>query len=296
MTATLTATLLILLKVAVACIILAIGMDATLKDTTYLWRRPGLLLRSVLAMYVLVPLAALALVKVLTLAPGVEIGLLVLAVSAGAPLLPRKLMKIGDGAYIFSLVVTSSLLAILLVPAWLAVLGALFDYPVSLRPDRVALVLAKSFLLPLALGMVVRRLFPAIAERVGSRLMAIAGLVLTACALTLLILHCDILLIARWSGVLTLAALVAISLAIGHLLGGPAEGDRTALAIACATRHIGIAVLVAASVPGPRTSVIVAFYILTSAVISIPYLRWRRASGSRVRPHGPEELRGSPSN
>jgi BASS family bile acid:Na+ symporter len=222
---------------------------------------------------------------------------LVLAVSAGAPLLPRKLMKIGDGAYIFSLVVTSSLLAILLVPAWLGVLGALFDYPVSLRPDRAALVLAKSFLLPLALGMVVRRLFPAIAERVGSRLMAIAGLVLTACALTLLILHWDILLIARWSGVLTLAALVAISLAIGHLLGGPAEDDRTALAIACATRHIGIAVLVAASVPGPRTSVLIAFYILTSAVISIPYLRWRRrASASRVRPHGRDEVRASPSN
>jgi hypothetical protein len=90
-----TATLLILLKVAVAGIILAIGMDSTLKDATYLWHRPSLLLRSVLAMYVLVPLTALALVKVLRLAPGVEIGLLVLAVSAGAPLLPRKLMKIG---------------------------------------------------------------------------------------------------------------------------------------------------------------------------------------------------------
>jgi hypothetical protein len=58
---------------------------------------------------------------------------------------------------------------ILLVPAWLAVLGAQLNYPVSFRPDRAALVLAKSFLLPLALGMVVRRLFPAIAEQVGSR-------------------------------------------------------------------------------------------------------------------------------
>src|SRR5277367_1160042 len=115
-----TATLLILLKVAVAIIILAIGMDSTLRDASYLWRRPGLLLRSVLAMYVLLPLATLALVKVLTLAPGVEIGLLVLAVSAGAPLLPRKLMKIGDGAYIFSLVVTSSLLAVFWFPSgWL---------------------------------------------------------------------------------------------------------------------------------------------------------------------------------
>jgi BASS family bile acid:Na+ symporter len=112
-----TAALLILLKVAVAGIILAIGMDSTLKDVTYLWRRPGLLLRSVLAMYVLVPLAALALVKVVALTPAVEIGLLVLAVSAGAPMLPRRLLNIGDGAYIFSLVVTSSLLAILLVPA-----------------------------------------------------------------------------------------------------------------------------------------------------------------------------------
>ena len=288
--------LLILLKVAVAGIILAIGMDSTLSDATYLWRRPGLLLRSMLAMYVLVPLAALALVKVVTLAPGAEIGLVVVAVSAGAPLLPRKLMKIGDGAYIFSLVVTSSLLAIFLVPAWLAVLGTQLDYPVSLRPDRAAMVLAKSFLLPLALGMVFRRLFPTIAERLGSRLMAVAGLVLTVCALTLLILHWDILLAARWPGILALAALVAISLAIGHLLGGPAEDDRTALAIACATRHIGIAVLVAASVPGPRTSVIVAFYILTSAVITVPYLHWRRASVSRVQPDRPNEVRGSPSN
>ena len=277
---TTTLLLLLLLKLAVGAIILAIGMDSTLKDATYLWRRPGLLLRSVLAMYVLVPLAALALVKVLTLAPGVEIGLLVLAVSAGAPLLPRKLLHIGDGAYIFSLVVTSSLLAIILVPAWLAVLGPQFRNPPNLESSRVAWVLAKSFLLPLAVGMLIRWFFPAFAERIVNRLMAIAGLVLTVCALALLILHWDVLLDARWGGVLTLAALIAIALAIGHLLGGPAEEDRTALAIACSTRHLGIAVLVAASLPGPRTAVIIAVYILTSAVISIPYLRWRRAAVS----------------
>jgi bile acid:Na+ symporter, BASS family len=273
-----TAAPLILLKVAVAGIILAIGMGSTLKDVTYLWRRPGLLLRSVLAMYVLVPLAALALVKVLTLTPAVEIGLLVLAVSAGAPMLPRKLVNIGDGAYIFSLVVTSSLLAILVVPAWLALLGAQFDDPVSLRPERVALVLAKSFLLPLAFGLLIRWLFPATAERVGDPLLVIADVVLTACALALLILHRDILVEARWPGILTAAGLIAILLAIGHLIGGPAEGERTVLAIACSTRHIAVAVTVAASVPGPRTFVLVAFYTLMSVGISLAYLRWRRVS------------------
>ena len=118
--------LLLLLKVSVAVIIFAIGLDSTAKDAAYLWYRPGLLLRSLLAMYILVPLAALVLVKLVTLQPGVEIALLVLAVSAGAPLLPRKLIGIGDGAYIFSLVVVSSVLAIVLVPAWLTVLGPQF--------------------------------------------------------------------------------------------------------------------------------------------------------------------------
>jgi BASS family bile acid:Na+ symporter len=275
-----TATLLLLLKLSVGGIILAIGMDSTPRDMAYLWRRPGLLLRSLLAMYVLVPLAALILVKALTLPPGVEIGLLVLAVSAGAPLLPRKLLHIGDGAYIFSLVVTSTLLAIVLVPAWLAALGPQFGNPPNLESSRVAWVLVKSFFLPLAVGMLVRWFFPTFAQQVGDRLMAIAGLVLTVCALALLILHWDVLLEAGWPGVLTLASLIVAALAIGHWLGGPAEEDRTALAIACSTRHLGIAVLVAASLPGPRTAVIIAVYILTSAVISIPYLRWRRAAVS----------------
>ncbi|MBK8639261.1 MAG: hypothetical protein IPN92_13665 [Chromatiaceae bacterium] len=276
-----TEVLLLLLKLSVAAIILAVGIDSTPKDILYLWRRPMLFMRSVLAMYLLVPLVALALVTLLTLPPGVEMGLLVLAVSAGAPLLPRKLLNIGDGAYIFSLVVTTSLLAIVLVPAWLALLGPWFGYPVQLHPERVAWVFAKSFFLPLALGMLIRWRFPAFADRFGDRLMAIAGLLLTACALLLLILHWEVLLDVKWSGMLALAGLIVAALAIGHRLGGPAEADRTALAIACSTRHLGIAVLVASALPGPRTAVIVAAYILTSAAISIPYLRWRRVNASQ---------------
>jgi BASS family bile acid:Na+ symporter len=277
-----TATLLLLLKASVGVIIFSIGMDSTVKDAGHLLKRPGLLLRSVLAMYILVPLAAFVLVKLLTLAPGVEIGLLVLAASAGAPLLPRKLLRIGDGAYIFSLVLASSVLAIFVVPAWLALLGPHFGSPLEVAPAQVALVLAKSFLLPLGAGMLLRWWLPAIAQRLASRLIGVAGLVLTICALSLLVLHWDVLLVARWGGVLALMALVAIALAIGHALGGPAHDDRTALAVACASRHIGIAVLVAASLPGPRTAVIIAVYIVASAVVCIPYLRWRRAAAARI--------------
>jgi bile acid:Na+ symporter, BASS family len=66
-------------------------------------------------------------------------------------------------------------------------------------------------------------------------------------------------------------------LSIGHLLGGPEPGDRTALAIACATRHLGVALLVAGSLPGPRTLILITAYLLASAAVTIPYLKWRRA-------------------
>ena len=276
-----TAILLLLLKACVGLIIFAIGLDSTAEDALFLVRRPGLLLRSLLAMYVLVPLAALALVGWMDLAPGVELGLLVLAASAGAPLLPRKLLRIGDGAYTFSLVLLSSMLAIVVVPAWLELLGPFFRTPLELGPDDVAWLLAKSFLVPLAVGMALRRAAPGFAARWASQLIGLAGIVLTVCALLLLALHWDVLLVANFGGVFALMALVALALAAGHLMGGPGADDRTALAVACASRHLGIAVLVAASLPGPRTAVIVAVYIVASAIVCIPYLRWRRAAAAR---------------
>jgi bile acid:Na+ symporter, BASS family len=102
-----TKALLLLLKVSVGALLLAIGMSTTFTAVAYLWRRPGLLLRSLLAMYLLVPFAAFLLVKAVPLSAGVKAALLVLAVSAGAPLLPRKLRRFGDDAYIFSLTLVS---------------------------------------------------------------------------------------------------------------------------------------------------------------------------------------------
>ena len=64
-----TEALLLLVKISVGALILAIGMVAVLADLTYVWRRPGLLLRSLLAMYVLVPPVAFLLVKLWPLAP-----------------------------------------------------------------------------------------------------------------------------------------------------------------------------------------------------------------------------------
>ncbi|MCK5666489.1 MAG: hypothetical protein KAI17_23520 [Thiotrichaceae bacterium] len=270
-----TAILLLFLKLSVVALLLAIGMLSTKKEITYLWRHPKLLLRSLLAMYVLVPLAAIIFVSILPLADGLKLAIFVLAISAGAPLLPKKLMGMGADEYVLSLVVTASVLAIFTVPAWAVALGPLFDRESHLAPVEVAMLIAKSFLLPLVIGMLVRRFIPNNAESIADKILMVAGLVLSLSALVLLATNWQLLVKAGWPALLALSGLTLISLIIGHLMGGEEPGERTALAVSCATRHLGLAILVAAAVPGPKTAVFVAAYIVASAVVAIPYLKWQ---------------------
>lgn len=283
----LTTVSLIVIKISVALLIMAIGLGARLSDASFLLRRPGLLLRSMLAMYALVPLASFALAKLLPLSGSTRAALLVLAVSAGAPLLPRKLQTYGNGAYSFSLVVISSLLAIVLAPAWLALFAHHFgaSSPISIRD--VASAIAISFLAPLLVGMIAGRIFPGLAERHAGRISALAGLALALGAVVLLGTHWRMLAEIDAIGLVALLLLVTIATLIGHLCGGPLDGDRTTLAIACATRHLGVAVIIATAFPGPRVVVTLACYLLTSAAVSLPYLRWRRrvATAAAQRDH-----------
>jgi bile acid:Na+ symporter, BASS family len=271
-----TATLLLILKLAVVALIFATGLGSTPADVSYLWRRPSELLRSLFAMYVAVPLAAVLVAKTLPLPVAVKVAILVLAISAGAPLLPRRLMKVGRDGYVFSLVVSSSLLAVVAVPTWLAILDLLFEQEATIEPAKVARLIAKSFLAPLLLGMALRRPFSGMAERLSEWLLGAAGAVLSAAGLVLLVLNAQLLLAVGWGPLLALCGMTVMALAIGHMFGGPAPEDRTALAVSCATRHVGVAMLAASTVPGPRTVSLILAYVLAAAIISIPYLSWRK--------------------
>jgi BASS family bile acid:Na+ symporter len=83
----------------------------------------------------------------------------------------------------------------------------------------------------------------------------------------------------------TIVAIVAFSLVglvVGHLLGGPDSDDCAVLALATASRHPGVALAIAsANFPGEKVvPAAVLLYLIVSAIVSIPYLTWRR------RPHG----------
>src|SRR5215470_1465258 len=91
----LAALILLARKASVLLNVFALGLNARTQDTTCLFRNPGRLARSLLSMFVVMPLFAAALASAFDLHPAVKIALVALAVAPIPPLLPKKLMKAG---------------------------------------------------------------------------------------------------------------------------------------------------------------------------------------------------------
>jgi bile acid:Na+ symporter, BASS family len=272
---------------SIALIVLALGLRCTLSDAMFLFRRPRLLLRSIFAMNVVPPIVAALLVSLTHVHPVVKFALVALAVSPVPPVLPGKQLKlVTRGSYVYGLLVAASLLAIMLVPVTMTVLGAVFGREAQVAPLMVARVVGISVLAPLALGMLLRYLWPAFAGNVSRVASAVGTLVLVAALIVALIAVWPVMSSFAGDGaLLACVAFAVIGLAVGHVLGGPDADDRTVLALATATRHPGVAIAIGAAVFPDEKAVpaAVVLYLLVSAVVSAPYVVWRkRLHGRRV--------------
>jgi bile acid:Na+ symporter, BASS family len=268
------------LLISTMLIVFGFGLSSTVRDATSLLRKPALLVRSLLAMNVLMPFFAALLAGLFALRPAIGIALIALAVSPVPPVLPGKELKLGGHSdYVFGLFRASAVLAIVLAPLTVAVIGLVFSRHVSIAPLAIAKTLALTVLVPFPLGIIARAMIPAHAERASH----IAGQV----GMWLLILAFTPVLIKEWPAMMTLIgngtllALVAftvVGLIVGHLLGGPNPDNRTVLALATASRHPGVAATLAAAVFPEQTLVAPALllYLVVSAIASTPYVLWRR--------------------
>lgn len=269
----------LVLRLCILSTVFALGLKATWEDVAYLLHRPQLLARSLLAMYVLTPLIAVLLALVFTAPLPVKIAVLLMAISAGAPALPKKLFKLGaNPPYVYSLAVIMALLAIVTVPLSLAALSAFFHRDASVPPGQVASVIATGFLAPLLAGMAVRYFWPTLAERIGEPLITYAGIVLLVLILLIVATNFSVIVGIGMPAFLLIVVMTLASLAVGHVLGGPDPNDRTTLALACATRFPALGLLIASlNFPNAKPLPIVVAYLLMAALAAMPYMRWRKA-------------------
>lgn len=280
------AIIILAIKASIVGLVFALGLRSKPEDITELLARPGMLLRAFTAINLVMLAFAIGIVWLLPLRLEVEVTLLALALSPVPPLLPRKTAKAeGDRSFAVGLLVVFGVLSIVWVPAMVHVVGWIFGRPIGMSPAGIAWIVATLILIPLVLGLAVRKFAGAFAKRIEPAI-SIGALVLLGLTAILILASSFKGMIAQiGDGTAGLMALfVIVGLAAGHLLGGPNERERTDLALAAASRHPGIT-LATAQVAFPDAKVVmalVAIYLLVGGVIALPYIKWRgkRAEGS----------------
>ena len=202
-----------------------------------------------------------------------------ISISPVPPILQKNQLGAGGRIeFVTGLLVAMSALAIVLVPLWVWIIDRVFSHHGELYPLAVAKVMLTTVFLPLTIGLLIRRFVPA-AQRASAPVMTIAGAMLAIVAVLLIWgLREQVLAFIGNGLILLIVAIVVVGLIVGHLLGGPIEGDRTALAMATASRHPAVALAVAtsgAAVGAKPELAIILLYLVVATVVSIPYRKWR---------------------
>jgi BASS family bile acid:Na+ symporter len=274
------------IQASVFLIVFSLGLGSTQEDALYLLRRPRQLVRSLLSMNVVMPLVAAGLAAVFDFPGALNISLVALAVSPVPPILPKRQLRAGGRAsYAVGLLMGAALLAIVFIPLALKLIALGFGKEAHVPEAAVARLVAITVLVPIAAGIVVRRLAPAFAAR-AARPISLGAMALLGVVVVLLLIRAwrpAVSLIGD-GHVLALAAFVAIGLIVGHLLGGPDPRDRVVLALATASRHPGVALAIAAAnfPQEKRVMGAILLYLLISLIVSVAYLAWRRSQLASV--------------
>ena len=267
------------LSLSIGLMVLGFGLSVTWGEATYLLRRPALLARAALAMSVVMPVVAAILASRLDVPLEVKIALVALAVSPVPPMIQRnQLASGGRMEYVAGLLVAMAVLSVVLAPLAVVFYGHYFHRDVALSPLPVARAVLVTVLAPLGLGLLLRHWHPAL-ERASGRVMLLATvLLLVVSAVVVYGLWPTVLAFIGNGTVLVLAAMALVGLAVGHLLGGPIEGDRTALAMSTASRHPAVALAVTTADPragAPPELAVILIYLVVAMLLSLPYQKWR---------------------
>lgn len=268
----------------VFAVMLDLGLGIAVGEFRWVLRHPGLIARGLFAVLVAVPAIALALVRAFDLPRGVEIGIVLMAISPGAPVALRRSLGAGaHRAFAPALQILVATFAVVSMPLSIAALNFVYSGNATLDPRDVARQVFIAQLLPLGLGIAVRRLAPRLTARWEPSIKRLASALLVLLLVLVLIDIASTLLTTRTGAAVAIACVTALAALTGHALGGPHRETRTAVGICAAARNPGLALLVATLNGSPPGVVATVFaYLVISAVTLVPYIALRRRSGSQA--------------
>jgi BASS family bile acid:Na+ symporter len=207
-------------------------------------RKRRLLAKSLAVNLVAVPLIAYLLVRTVSVETGFAAGIVLLAVSPGAPFGP-KLAEISDSdvAFASGLMAILCMLSVVTIPVSLLLL---LPGDVTVDPLAIGRMVLGIQLVPLLLGLGTSFALPSLADRLYPPVQRLSDYTFIGLILLLVVVYSDSMVSLVGTGTLGLSAVaVGASLALGYGLGGPARVTREVLATTTAARNAAIALFIA---------------------------------------------------
>src|SRR5512136_646415 len=139
---------------------LGMGFSLTIPQIMTPLKNTRLVIMSLVANFIIVPILALLIVRIIPLSEGLQIGLILVGMAAGAPFLP-KLVQVAKGDMAF----TAGLMVLLMVVtiAYLPIVLPFVLTGVQVNPWAIARSLIFLMLIPLAISLFIREKYEDVA-------------------------------------------------------------------------------------------------------------------------------------
>jgi BASS family bile acid:Na+ symporter len=271
-----------LVQQGIIVIMFSAGLQVTSSQILAAIRRRRLLANALFANFILLPLIALLLSRLVRMPPEIAIGFLLAAVTPGAPF-STKLTEISDANLPFAVglmfvlaalaTVTTPLAANFLLPA---------EASAHFNPLAVMRTLVQYQLIPLLLGLAVHHWWVRAANWL-LRPSIVLGNLYTATVISLLIIRdFPTLITIPWPSLAAMVLLTIASVLAGWYLGGPDLDTRRALALGTSIEFSGGALLVVSSSFANTSAgiAVVAFALIMVVTNTAIALYWNRSRQS----------------
>ncbi|MEY3868836.1 MAG: hypothetical protein RLZZ338_2727 [Cyanobacteriota bacterium] len=277
-------------KIGIFLVIFSLGLGLSLRQLREFWQQPLLVVKSFIAVNILVPIAAFLLVISVfhELPSSTRIVLLIMAAVPSAPLIVKTVpQKVGKFDFVAPLQVSVALLSIVTIPLIVLLLKHWFSVSGwNVTPQSVAPQILQAQLLPLGIGILLREFAPEWADSLQKPVVKIGNTIFIALILLILAIALPKVWVftkGQFISVLAMSIMIIISLAIGHFMGGPAEDVRSALAVVTSMRNTGLAlVLVMTNIPSLKeVRIEIITYALLTTILSTLYAKWRKRSNAQ---------------
>ncbi len=257
------------------------GLGRSPREVTRPLRRPAFLLAALVANFLIMPVAAYGISRLLKLEAPHAIGLFLLSTAAGAPFLvalvraARTDLALATGTLVSLMVVTTLYMPVVLpaVLPWAEV--GVMD---------IARPLLLTMFLPLVVGLIVHAFAPRLSERLQPLFAKGSLIALGLLVSATLLLNLPAILELVGSGALPAAFLFTLTaFLVGYTLGGRNPTHRAVLGLATGQRSVAAAIVVASQAfeeAGPLVMVVVTSLVAFSVLFPAAYLL-RRGSQRR---------------